>query len=350
MKEVLDRVPNSVVDRNGTPRFGTFQGELPAIALNKLGGEHRPAWWQWGIRRKRWHYTVVVTDEVLVCQAVVDGRYFGQGFIYVVDLFEEKEVASRVFTALPHVQAQVNDRPALGHRSQFRAPGVRFALTRGEGSGCYRWDCRLHPVWQGHRDGLRIDAEIDTDSGGPALTVISPVHDGGIVNITQKWAGLPVEGKLRVGSRSYRLDDGIAGLDYTQGILARRTSWRWALAMGRLSDGRSVALNLVSGFNDGHVASNENALWVGDRLISLDRADFDFDREYPDRPWVVRTRDGVVDLYFDGYYVYRESRQWKIIDSHFVQPAGRFEGTLTIDGKRQGVTLFGVTEDQDVYW
>jgi hypothetical protein len=259
-------------------------------------------------------------------------------------------VASRVFTALPHVQARINDRPARGHRSTFTAPGVRFALTRGEGSDPYRWDCRLHPLLQGHRDGLRLNAEIATDGAGPALTVVSPVQDGGIVNVTQKWAGLPVEGALRVGSRSYRLDEGLAGLDYTQGILARRTSWRWALAMGRLSDGRSVALNLVSGFNDGHDASNENALWVGDRLISLDRAEFDFDREHPDRPWVLKTGDGVVDLWFDAYYIYHESRQWKIIDSHFLQPAGRFEGTLTIDGERHAVTLFGVTEDQDVYW
>lgn len=350
METTLDVVPNSVVDRDGSPRFGKFRGELPAVLLDELGGEHKPKWWHWGLRRKRWHYTIVVTDEVLVCQAVVDGRYFGQGFIYVVDLFEERQVLSQSFAGLPHLQAKVNDRPAQGHESTFTAPGVELSTTRGTPDQPYQWNGHLHPIWQRHPEGMKLNAEIATDGRAPALTVISPVRDGGIINVTQKWAGLPVEGDVRVGSRSYRLDDGLAGLDYTQGILARRTSWRWAQAMGRLSDGRCVALNLVSGFNDGHDESSENALWIGDRLIPLGRAQFDFDRKHPDRPWVITTDDGVVDLYFDAYYVYHDSRQWKIIDTHFVQPAGRFEGTLTIDGQKRAVTLFGVTEDQDVYW
>ena len=346
----LEAVPNAVVDRQGCPRFGTYRGELPAVKLDRLDGDHLPQWWQWGIRRKRWHYTIVVTDEVLVCQAVVDGRYFCQSFIYVVDLFEERPVLSRRFLGIPDRQACVNDRPARGHLASFEVPGVSLKTTRGAGLDPYRWSSSLHPLWQMRPGGLQLDAEINPDGHGPALTVISPVAEGGIVNITQKWVGLPVTGRLAVGSRSYRLDEGLAGLDYTQGILARRTRWRWANAMGRLADGRAVGLNLVAGFNDGLDGVSENAIWLGEHLVSVGRAVFEYSPSAPEQPWRVRTTDGAVELYFKPYYVFSDKPRYKVIDGHFIQPAGRFEGAITVRGERHEVTLYGVTEDQDIHW
>ena len=342
-------VPNSVVDRGGNPRFGTYRGELPAVNLRQLRGRHRPGWLKWKLRRKRWHYTLVTTDEVLVCQAVVHGGFVGQGFLYVVDLYEERAVAECQLGGVPGVQAQINDRPGPGHRSAFRGPGVVYELERDERGGAYRWGCRLHPLHQRHRRGLELEATIQPGQA-PALTVISPVGDGGVVNITQKWAGLEVQGRLRAGSRSYRLDGGLAGLDYTQGVLARRTSWRWAQGMGRLSDGRAVGLNLVAGFNDEDPTTNENALWVGDRMIPLERAQFEFDAEHPQRHWTVRTEDAAVELFFEPFHVYREQRRLGVLNTRFVQPAGRFELRMKLDGEYREATLFGVVEDQDVRW
>lgn len=343
-------VPNGVVDRRGAPNYGTFRGELPSVGLKTLSGEHRPAWWKWRLRRKRWNYTLIVTDEILIGQAVVDGRYFGQGFLYAVDLFEERPVARASFVGLPDVQMNVNDHPARGHKAIFRGPGVELSTHRGPLSDPYRWKASLHPLILGQPQGMDGEALIDPRGGAPALTVIAPVGDGGVVNVTQKWAGLPMTGNVRIGSRTYRLNEGLAGLDYTQGILARRTAWRWAMGLGRLYDGRRVGINIVAGFNDDHPTANENALWLGDRLIALDRAQFEFSRDEPNRAWSVRTVDGAVDLYFEPYYVHHESRNLGVINSHFVQPAGRFEGRIKVDGEVLDVTLFGVTEDQDVRW
>lgn len=350
MSQTMNVVPNSVVDREGTPRFGTYRGELPAVDLRDLAGAWRPGVFRWKIRRKRWNYTLVATDEVLVCQAVVDGGFVGQGFLYVVDLYEQRAVAEVNAAGLPGIQASINDHPGRGHHSQFRAPGAAFSLRRDPAGGVYHWDCRVHPLRQLNPKGLRLDAQIDPGDCAPALTVISPVEGSGVVNVTQKRGAVPTEGYLRVGSRSYRLDGALAGLDYTQGILSRRTSWRWAHGMGRLADGRAVGLNLVAGFNDGDDATNENALWIGDRLIPLGRAVFDFDPERPERYWTLQTEDGVVDAYFEPYFVYRDQRQMKVLNTHFLQPAGRFEVRVNIDGTTRELTLHGVTEHQDVWW
>lgn len=349
MENQLQMVPNALVDAAGAPQFGTYRGELPAVDYEALRPPWQPLWWQWPARRKRWNYGIAVTDEVLVCQAVIEGGYFGQSFIYAVDLFEERAVAQVKLTGLPRAQARVNDRPAMGHRSTFSAPGASLAIERPPTGEAYRWKTDISAVHHREPGGLAMDAEVAVDGAGPALTVISPVDDG-LVNMTQKWAGLDLSGDLRVGSRSYRLDRGLAALDYTQGLLARRTCWRWALALGRLYDGRSVGINLVAGFNDGTDRANENALWIGDRLVPLGRAHFDFDREHPERLWSIHTDCGRLELWFWPYHIYRDVRRWKIIDSWFIQPAGRFEGRLTLDGTTHELSLYGVTEDQDVRW
>lgn len=349
MTTVLEVVPNSVVDSRGVPRFGTFRGELPAVDIGGLRDLFQPTRWQWGIRRKRWHFSMIATDEVLLCHAVVDAGFVGQSFIYAVDLYEERAVMSQRFVGAPGVQATVNDHPGGGHRSSFRAPGARLDLRRGEGLSKYRWRGRLHPLIHREPGGVRLDATIAAPRRPHALTVISPVESG-LVNITQKWSALAAAGGLRVGSRSYQLEGGLAGTDYTQGILARRTRWRWAHGLGRLADGRAVGLNLVAGFNEGRDDINENALWVGEELIPLARAEFEYDPDQPEAPWGLRTQDGVVDLWFKPYYVFEDRHYWRVVNGHFVQPAGRFEGTIEIDGVRRGVSLVGVTEDQDIYW
>ena len=143
----------------------------------------------------------------------------------------------------------------------------------------------------------------------------------------------------------------MAGLDYTNGYLARRTAWRWAFASGRLSDGTAVGLNLVEGFNEASEEANENALWIGERLIPLDRARFEYNRSRVLDPWRVTTKDGGIELRFRPVHAHREERDYKIVKSHFVQPLGLFEGQIRLDEKVLSiVSLPGVVEDQDILW
>lgn len=343
-------VPHHVVDPRGAPRFGTYRGELPSVDLAPLSGPFKPARWQWRFRRKRWQYSLLVTDELLCCQAVVDGSYFANGFIYAVDLYEEKPILVHSTIAVPGLQVQVNDHPSLEHLASLRAPGLRMETRRDETSAAsFAWKTEIAPARALLPRGLNLDLRAYVESAGPALTVIAPV-DQGMVNITQKWAGLPSDGFARIGSRTYALHHGLTGFDYTQGILARRTSWRWAMALGRLSDGRRVGLNLVAGFNDDVEDANENALWIDGVLTPLGRASFTLDRDRPDWPWQVHTDDGRVSLRLFPYYVHREMRNLGVIKSFFLQPAGRLEGILRLDDHDHFVLLHGVMEDQDVQW
>ena len=139
----------------------------------------------------------------------------------------------------------------------------------------------------------------------------------------------------------------VGAYDYTHGLLARRTMWRWAFALGRAKTGERVAFNLVQGF----VGEPECAAWVDGELFPLTEGRFAFDRERPLAEWRVSTADGAVDLKFAPAGMHSEDKNLGLIASKFVQPGGVYSGTRRVGGKTLVLErVLGVTEDQDVLW
>lgn len=341
-------VPPSATS-GGKPRFGTYQGELPRVDLSGLAEPYRLSAPLRLLRHKTWQYTLVATPEVVALFSIADLTYSANAFAVAVDLRDRQVLFDGSWLGVPGPFADVNDFPGEGLSARFRAPAGSLQLSRGRGRERYQADVELWEVTRLRR-GMRWKGEILAAGGAPALTVIAPVSGGGVVNVTQKWAGLLSFGTLTAGGRTFVLDGGLAGLDYTQGYLARRTAWRWAMAVGRLADGTSVGLNLVEGFNDELDQVSENALWIGNRLIPLGRARFEFNRQDPLDLWRISTSDGVVELSFRPIHVHREDRDLKLVRSQFVQPVGTFRGTLKVGGEVLEVDLAGVSEDQDILW
>jgi Protein of unknown function (DUF2804) len=339
--------PTGVADERGEPRFGTYAGELGRIELGRLAGRWQPPALLRPLRRKRWLYGFVANDEVALACAVVDLGYAANAFVVALDFGTKRPIVDLSMLGLPGLLARVNDRPGEGTAASFRTRGARLSVTRAEGSAAYRLRGAVGAT--GTSLPVHWDVELSTERRGPPLTVIAPI-EGKRVNVTQKHAGLGARGQFVAGSRTYRLDRGVGGLDYTQGHLAYRTAWRWAFACGRLDDGTPFGFNLVEGFNNAPGVS-ENALWVGDRLLPLGPARFRFQRDALLDPWQLSTDDGALDLHFRPLWVHRESRDLKVIESRFAQPLGLFEGSARAFGRSFTLrALPGVTEDQAMRW
>ena len=348
----LPAAPAQLTDASGAPHIGTYAGGLARVDLGALRGRWDLPAAERPFRRKRWTYAFVATPEVTLLQAVVDLGYSATAFALVLDARERRVLADVSFLGLPlGPMAGVNDRPGPGLRAHLRTLGASLQVRRGEEEERYTLAGDVLPLRSGSAHRLRWDVQLLAAGGPPALTVVAPVEQEGRVNVTQKWSGLLSFGTLEAGGRRYRLDGGVGGVDYTCGYLARATAWRWAFAAGRLPDGTPLGLNLVEGFNDKDSRSNENALWVGRRLLPLGRARFDFNAEDVLDPWRLRTEDGGVDLRFRPVCVHREAIDVGLVKSHFAQPVGTFEGHVTVDGQRVPVAgLPGVTESQAVRW
>ncbi len=167
---------------------------------------------------------------------------------------------------------------------------------------------------------------------------------GAALHATQKSGGLALDGEVRVGTSAFSLAGGVASVDYSNGLLARDTAWRWASAHGQ-----GIGFNLQAGY----FGAAENALWLDQTIIPLGAASFDFDPAAPLAPWHIKTDDGLLDLVFTPEGARSEDKNLLVAASHYVQPIGTFSGTVRAAQDapaRQIDALVGVTEEHRSRW
>jgi hypothetical protein len=334
---VFEPAPSAVIDEHGDPRFGSYVGAVPRVDLSAVaGGRLRRL-----VREKRWVYFAVATEDTFVACAIVRLGYASTAFAYALDARTMRLLGTRSVTA-PAPAASVGDGTGEGVLAQFAFGGVSARVERAPRSPSY--------VVQARFKGFRLDAVLGTDGAPPPITAIAPIGAKRVaryVNTTEKRALLGATGELEVDGRRRSLDGGLAGYDYTHGLLAHHTAWRWAYALGRARTGERIGLNLVQGF----VGEPECAVWVEGDVHPLAEGRFAFDTARPLGEWRVSTADGAVDLRFSPGGMHAEQKSFGVIASRFVQPCGAFRGTVRAGGRElQLADVLGVTEEQDVLW
>jgi hypothetical protein len=321
--------PSSFVDpATGAPAFGSYEGPLPAVRFPSLGLRDR------ALRRKRWVYAALATEEVWIALGVVRTGYAATAFGFAYDLVAKRMLVEATALA-PMLAARVADDPhapgALAGLS-WRRTHIAFVWTPG-GLGI---TARI--------GGLALDVTLADASAPAAVSAIAPL-EGGLVNATEKRALLTVAGGGRAGDRTLALDRGVGGYDYTHGLLPRHTRWHWGFALGRDASGAPLAFNLVEGF----VGRAECAVFADGRVHAMPEPRFLFDADAPSSPWRLEA-DGI-DLAFTPGAVHAQHTSLGIVRSRFVQPVGTFRGVLHVAGRDRRVDdLAGVVEDQDVVW
>jgi hypothetical protein len=340
LDRLLPPAPAAPIDETGAPRIGAFAGSMEAIDLSSLLGSGLGRAWRKTTRLKRWQYVMLASAEVIVAFAIVDIGYAGNAFCFVVDRQTRQLLVEKSFLGLPGRSVQVGERPGVGARADFNGGGAQMHFERV--SSRYLGTVRIDPA-------VSLNFTLETAGAPEALSMVVPVT-GGILNCTQKWAGLPLQGSLVVGGRRFDLNGGSGGLDYTHGLLARETLWRWGFGSGVTTEGEPLGFNLGEGFNAS--TPGENAFWHGEAPGCLPEVHFTFDRDQPLQPWHIQSADGSVDLTFHGAGMHREQRNLLVARSRFVQVAGAFSGKLRGRGGRvlQLDGLPGVVEDQYIRW
>ncbi len=333
----LAPAPDAVVDPlSGLPRYGSYVGSIPRIDLTAVaGGTFRRI-----AREKRWIYVAVASEDAFVAVAIARFGYASTCFGYVLDA-RTMRMAATASVLGPPGACHVQDRMSDGPLATFRFPGARAEIERAAGSPTYSVHAEL--------SGFELHASFDTTEAPPAITAIAAVgaSEDRLVNTTEKRALLRVRGELKIGGQRRPLVNALGGYDYTNGLLARRTMWRWAFALGRAKSGERVAFNLVQGF----VGEPECAAWVDGEVFPLREGRFAFDPDQPLAEWRVSTADGAVDLRFKPGGMHADQKNLGFVASRFVQPAGVYSGTLRVGGRELVLDgVLGVTEDQDVLW
>lgn len=341
----------------GTPEWGCYRGIPTSIDFRDLTEPYRRDPIQRFLHHKRWMYVFAATKELVIVAAVVDAGATGTGFVMVTDRRTGEVLADASRPGGLGPLTGVNERPTDGHRSHYTLPGTLLTV-RGDGPALrLRATIQALPFLPGLTDPwIDLDLGLDGVAHG-GITAVSEIRQSRpMVTATAKNAALPTSGRLvirsRGATREFDLSEGWGGFDYTSGFLPRHTAWRWAFGTDVLADGRTLGINLVSGFTGIGDDAVENVAWVDGHPHPLDpRVRIEFDESEPTAPWRVTTADGAVDLAFVPLAIHRERVNLGAIRSRFLQPTGHFTGTVRVDGQSIPVTgLPGVVEDQDVVW
>lgn len=310
--------PPPQFDLDGEPVVGSFAGGLPP-------GEPTPRGLVERLRRKRWLYFALSSDEIWLSSAVVDLGYASSAFVFAVDRVRQAMAYERTTIGRPGAADVTREVATFRHG----AASVRLAQTSAAI----------------HVPGLDLEVEVASALAPPAIGAIVRL-EGGAVTATEKRGLLTARGRLAIGGRRFALGEALAGYDYSSGFMPRRTRWQWAFALGRTTRGDPVGFNLVQGF----VGEAECAVFIGGEVRSLASPRFVFERSRPGEPWRIEGKG--IDLTFSPAAVYAQRTNLVVVRSHFVQPAGDFEGRILLRAGRDlelsGVP--GVVEDQDVVW
>ncbi|MDN0083843.1 DUF2804 domain-containing protein [Crenobacter sp. SG2305] len=325
----LPPAPRQLVHERGVPAFGMYQGVVETLSWSALKAPPLKRLTR-KLHHKRWQYAALAHEAFFVATAIVDLGWTSTAFAYLFDREQGRVVASFSANGLPGVSTHVEDRP-FGDAT-FRFGRERLAFRRAAERLELTINCRE----------LKLVAHIELSSTPPVMAAIAPAN--WLAHSTHKSGGLAVTGFAEAAGRRYSLDDAVASLDASNGLLARDTRWRWASAHNR-----ELGFNLQAGY----MGNAENAIWLNGRVFRVGEARFDYDAADLLAPWRIASCDGVVELVFQPEGARREDRDLVIAASRYVQPIGTFSGRLTDPASGAVHTidrLTGVTEDHHSRW
>lgn len=331
----LSPAPRSFVD-GGEPIFGSFEGPLPPIDLGQplLGRV---------LRRKKWVWLGVATEDLWISLAVVRMGYASSAFLFAFDRSREsgRMLVDRSVIGPAHAAAVADDPHAVGVLACFERPGAHISVER-RSTHELAVNARLDAKKRG--DDALLELRLDETRAPPPISAIARLAHGQ-PSATEKRALVTARGHARLAGRDVDLSQAIAGYDYTHGSMPRRTRWRWGFALGRTTTNEPFALNVVEGF----VGEAECAAFTSEGVFALSSPKFDLDPRDPTAPWRV-VGDGV-DLTVDIGAVHQQVNNLVVVRSRFLQPVGTYRGSVSVGGREMKLeSVLGVVEDQDVVW
>lgn len=240
---------------------------------------------------KAWRYVGVYGPDLMLCLAQVRIGRARQSFWAVWD----------------------RDRRTLYERTQMGLGGVR--LRPGGASLVDR--------------SVRVELEFDETAG---IETVCP--SGEAYAWTRKQGGIKARGEISLGGTE-RSVQARAIVDDTAAFYPRLTHWRWCAGVGRSTDGRELAWNLVQGVND-PLTSSERTVWVDGEPYEPAPCSFAADLHRVD------------DLHFAAEARLERHQNLLLVQSDYRQPFGTFSGDLP-----GGVSLqegYGVMEEHRARW
>ena len=330
--------PDSIIDTNGQPIIGHFDGIPHALNIEQFDYRNtmdtKANAWQRHFHYKQFQFVSVVTETHIIGVAIADIRYLSSAFCYVYDI-QNNELEECSWLRPLEFDKQVTRSPFEGI-TNIAGQNIMFDIENGQ--------------WKVSLNTKIINAELCLESECDSLpmAMCSPTGYSGWT-YTQKHNALKITGSLEINQQPISLEQARAGYDFSAGYMKRETSWRWA-SINAQSHNTNIGLNLAAGVNE--TGGCENVLWVNGSRHLLNPVYFMFNRDDIDRPWTITSQDGRINLTFTPINQRSEKLNLWVLKSNFRQFIGHFSGSIQDnDGSiHQLENVLGLTEDHFARW
>ncbi|MFA6451656.1 MAG: DUF2804 domain-containing protein [bacterium] len=110
---------------------------------------------------------------------------------------------------------------------------------------------------------------------------------------------MPTEGSVTFGGETSKMSGGssFGALDFGRGFYPKKMFWHWATGSGRADDGKLIGFNL--GYGNSPDNRTENAVFYDGKITKINAVDCVVPQDADlMNPWLVRDKEGLVDLTF----------------------------------------------------
>lgn len=329
------RAGNSLIGKAGRPVFGLYKRPLEDLSIKgyRPHGEQKvnakPG------NFKKWFFGGAVSADFVFGAAIVNIGYLSNFFSYVFDRKVKKIIEMSALSPLAIGTSFQGS--AAGGKAVFKSAGVKADFN-----------------FTGDKIELNIDtpkirADLKYTRMKEPLCLVSRIGLKGF-NYTEKESSAAVEGVIKSGGVEYAAgQDAFGIIDFTAGVLSRKTFWNWASGAGRADSGEKIAFNLSQGVNE--TGFTENAFWINGSMVKVDTVDFVYDDRRHLSEWEIRSYDGKVKLFFTAEGERKADIKTGFMSSFFHQPFGFFKGILSDGNKQYEIReAYGFTEEHEAVW
>lgn len=332
---------NNLIGNDAKPVFGFHKGPIENLNINQyvLPGKFKmtPAGRKLMeiFRLKRWLFTGIYCKDIIFGMAIVHAGYLSELFLYVFDR-KDKSLKQFDFLAPFALNTKFTGSASCGE-FKFRNSGADARVILSPKETAIR--CEIYK-------SVKIDLVFTRFAD--SLNLVTMDGNNGF-NYTMKECGMKVKGNINIDGKEYAVKKAIpaGSMDFSFGILQRRTVWDWASGCGMDTKGNNISFNFSRGINkNGH---SENAFWINGRRFDAGITEFCYDEKNMMKEWTVKNKN--VSIVFKPEGQREADINMFLIKSVYSQPFGIFSGYIK-DGKKKYIIkeAYGVTEKHEAKW
>lgn len=330
--------PPAALVEAGAVHLGRWTGPLARTSLLDAPYYGLPrALRRW--RLKEWQAVQLATPTLFVNLALVDAKLMTLLQVKAYDRargvkhLHERKLWPRAFRPTEQL---LDSRVAYGDRTSALAFTNRLAHGRVE--------IDLACAARGGGPAMHGHVDLFTDDGASQVVNLPFAHG----SIYSHKGLFPARGELTIAGVRHDLTGAVAMLDDHKAYYPYVMNYDWVTSLWRGDDGVMRGFNLTRNQVVEPTRWNENGAWIGDRVATLPAVTFtrEDERGRHER-WLVRDREGRVDLVFEPTVPGDVALDVGVIESRYRGPFGICRGRLEPDGL-PAMTVddrFGMGED-----